>query len=323
MLSVYLAVVNLKPTKIKGVCCYSLLAGWLLCPNILKSQDITSPRFFKLNVQSLSAPSRLISEEGDALRAGDRESNYIVEGQLRFPIKLSGRTKLIGQVDYDRETVFGLYAENENEGEDFTFNNLSSAIIGIHDIDDQWSYFSRLKVQNGAERLFPFHTKGLNGNFSNFFQKRTKDGLVGIGFQVSYNRRVTVLPVVKWEKRLDNGWGFDISLPQQILINKQFSQSNRWYAGLKGSRSGYFFRDELRDISSDLYYRRITVNAVLGVEKQLTSLIGLMAEVGATRPLRSGVYVYNGPWEKLHDFNEGIAPYVKFGLFLSVNKKSI
>ena len=61
----------------------------------------------------------------------------------------------------------------------------------------------------------------------------------------------------------------------------------------------------------------------MGAEKQLTSLFGLMVEAGATKPLISGVFAFDGQWEKLHDFNEKISPYAKFGLFLSINKSNL
>ncbi len=295
-----------------------------LCLSITaKSQDITSPRFLKLNIQKLSAPTRLISSEGAPSRAGDSESNYLVDAQLRYPIKLKGRTKFIGAIDYDREVVFGLYTANDNEGEDFNFQNIASSLIAIHQIDDIWTNFTRIKIQNGAEKILPLNRRALNTNFSNFLQKKINGGLIGFGFQIGYNRTFSLLPVFQYEKEFGNGWELNISLPQRILINKQLGKSSRVYAGLKGSRSNYLFMDELQGISSNLYYRRITANAVIGVEKQLSNLFGMMIEAGATKPLRSAVYSFDTGWRKLHDFNEGVAPYVKLGVFLSINKSHL
>lgn len=314
---------SVTPNQFLNIFCKCGLLAGLCLSFVAKSQDISSPKFLKLNIQKLSAPTRLISSEGATQRAGDKESNYVIEGQLSYPIKLKGRTKIIGVLDYDREVVFGLFKNEDNEGEDFNFQNASSSFIVIHQIDDIWSNFTRFKVQNGGEKLLPLNKRALNSNFSNFLQKKIDGGLIGFGFQLSYNRTVSLLPVFQFEKELGNGWGLDISLPQKILINKQFNKSSRWYAGLKGSRSNYLFRDELQGISSNLYYRRITANAVIGIEKQISGLFGMMVEAGATKPLRSGVYTFDTGWRKLHDFNEGLAPYVKFGVFLSINREDL
>ena len=314
---------SVLPNRILNICCRALAIPALCCSFSAISQDVTSPRFFKVNVQRLSAPTRLISPEATSLKSPDKESNYLVDAELRFPIKLKGRTKLIGQIDYDREAVFGLYTLDENEGEDFNFHNLATALIGIHTVDDNWTYFTRFKLQNGAERLLPFQGRAVNSNFSNFLQKKTADGMIGFGFQLSYNRTLSVLPVFQLRKDLGSDWKLDISLPQQILVNKQFSKSHRWYAGLKGSRSNYLFQDELGGATTDIYYRRITANAVLGIEKQITPLFGLMVEAGATKPLRSAVYTFENGWRKHHDFNEGIEPYAKFGIFLSIDRSRL
>ena len=98
---------NTNPNLVLNICKYGLFFSIILASLVANCQDITSPRFFKLNVERLSAPTRLISSEGAALRASDTESNYLIEGQLRYPIKLKGRTKFIGAIDYDREAVFG------------------------------------------------------------------------------------------------------------------------------------------------------------------------------------------------------------------------
>ncbi len=95
----------------------TLLVGKCMCTK-LASQNIDAPRFFEFNLQSLSATSSPVY--GNALLPIEDEPspNYLFEATLRFPIKLEGKTKLIGQVNVDQEVFYGFWEQDENEVED-------------------------------------------------------------------------------------------------------------------------------------------------------------------------------------------------------------
>ncbi|MEQ9425026.1 MAG: hypothetical protein RJQ09_11440 [Cyclobacteriaceae bacterium] len=242
-----------------------------------KCQDITSLRFFSLNIQRLSSPNRLISSEGASLKAFDKESNYIIESQLRYPIKLGGRTKVFGQIDFDREVVFGLYGYDETEAEDFNFLSVSHAVVFSHQLNASSSLLSKLKIETGGENIFPLNRDALNINSTNIYQKKINNGKWGIGLQIGHYRTFSVLPIFQLQKRFSTNLSIDIALPQHILINQYLNKSTLIYAGLKGSRSNYYFSNELQDLG-EAHYRRVTLNGIIGLEKQLTQLVGLMVE---------------------------------------------
>jgi len=283
----------------------------------LKAQDITSPRFFKFNYHKLSAPNRFISPEGNTSAKEENGATYLLETQLFLPISVRGKTLIVSKLEFEHESVFGLQKTFDNQI-DFDFNSFSFQVIGFHSISEKYKYVSRLKYQIGAEDFFPVSTQAFSYSYSHVFQKVVKDGEIGLGIQISYSRRLSFLPLIKYEKGFGNGWGIDLFLPQQIFISKQFTQRNKIYAGLTGSRSNYLIRPGLLNENST-YYRRITVNSIIGFEKQLNPLFGMMIEGGVTKNLRSGIYTIENRWNRLHNFRDSFEPYLKLGLFMSVD----
>lgn len=290
-----------------------------LC-NWLKAQNIESPRFFTLNLQSFSPAQQLISQEGKVVSPSDDEPGILFSTKLLFPISLKGKTKLIGSIEYGRERLNGLHDITEGEDEELVFNKMGLSLIAKHKINDKLSYCAAFKIKNGAEELSFSTSEAYNFSSSHILQKKVTNGEIGLGVQIGYNQRLSILPIIKYEKELANNWKVDILLPSKALFYKTLSDMDRFYFGVRGSRGNYLLNQTNSINDASLYYRRLTVNAMFGYEKQLSGLLGVFMEAGASTPIRSGLFSVDQRWEEVHAYEESINPYVKFGVFLAIDK---
>lgn len=299
-----------------GVIC--LLCLW---SQVLKCQDIESPRFFKFNIQSFSPTNQLISQQGHIVSPQDDEPGYLLSSQLLFPIKLKGKTKLIGELDYGRESVYGLHNSNTEQDQFLHFSKLGLTIIAQHKFSEKVSYMAAFKAKAGSQEMFAIDNQSLSYNATHLLQNKiNKKTTVGLGFQLGYNQRFAILPIVKYEKEFGNNWKADILLPSQALFYKKINDTKRLFFGIKGSRASYHINQAEILNSTDIYFRRITANVIAGYEKQLAGPLGVRIEAGADIPIQSGLYRLDKTWQQVHDYQRSITPYIKAGVYLAIDK---
>ena len=302
----------------RKLCLIGLICGFC---HFLKGQTIECPRFFHLNVQRLSPSERLISQNGKAINADDDEPGVVISSKLLFPISLKGKTKIVGQLNYGYESVYGLHYIEHSEGEYLSFHKLGLSLIAKHKFNRKWSYLATIKVQEGAERLLPVQKEMLGFSTTHLLQKKIdKHTEVGFGVQASYNQTISILPVFKYEKELWYNWKIDVLLPSKALVYKKLNLKERIYAGIKGSRGNYYLNETSEIPVSNLFYRRLNANVLLGYETQLKGMLGFMIEGGANIPIRDGLYTLDKTWESVHDYQKGVKPYIRAGIYLAIDK---
>ncbi|MGB0522675.1 MAG: hypothetical protein ACPGJS_06930 [Flammeovirgaceae bacterium] len=300
-----------------NICLIGFLCVWC---HVLKAQNIESPRFFHLNFQSFSPTERLVSKQGTVVSPNNEEPGFLLASKLLFPISLKGKTKLIGQLNYSRESIHGLYDAEAGQDKFLHFSNLGVSLITQHKYNRRTTYLSVWKFQTGSEQLFAFDRQSFSFNTTHLIQRtpnrRTK---VGLGVQIAYNQRLSILPVIKYEKELGSNWKADILLPSQALFFKKLDKNRQVYMGVKGARANYLL-NQTQPFEGDVYYRRLNANVLIGFERQLKGLLGFRLETGVNVPLRSGLYTVDQRWERMHSYQEGVNPYVKAGIFLAIDK---
>jgi len=297
-----------------------LLFFCALCQALKAQNTIESPRFFTLNFQSFSPARQLISQDGNVVNPDDDEPGYLVSSKLLFPLSLKGKTKLLGAIEYGHEVIQGLHDIVEGEDEYLRFRKLGFSIIASHKLDKKYSYLVAVKLKNGAESLFPLDGNAYSLSTSQILQKKIDKGVIGFGLQLGFNQQLTILPIVKYEKEWKNNWSIDLLLPSKVMFYKKLNETKRLYLGARGSRGTYLLNENHSLNLDPLYYRRLTANVMLGYEKQLKGPLGFMIEAGASVPLRSGLFSIQRRWEEVHAYQESVNPYVKAGIFLSIDK---
>lgn len=307
-----------------------LLFSAFLCKQV-KSQDLSCPKFFKLNLQSLPFSATPSIPQLGALSTGSNQSdpeygpNFLYEVALRYPIKLKGRTKLIGEISHKNEFVYGYYSSELDESEELELFQTSNSFILIHEISRNAKFTNALQVSSNSARGLALTGGALRFSNLGLYEKNLSNGKFGVGLALSYDQRLSILPLLKYETDLGKDWAIEALLPSKLLLVKNISIGSRFYFGLRGSTATYLINDN-DAVSDDLLgtsYRRMSAHGVVGYEKMLTPMIGLSAEMGVAVPMRSGIYDRNGRGNVLrYDFNNNkVSPHFNIGFFLALPNK--
>ncbi len=298
----------------------------LLLASLLSAQDINSPRFFYLNVNNVSVPQQLLTPTAETQPVRDPQPALAVATGLRFPLSLFGRTKIIGEVAYDQQNLIGFYDPAEQNDDDLTLRGLAFSILVWHQLSDEWNYFSRLQGKNNSTDVFSVREKSSIVSLIQVFEKsfqKLEGGKIGFGTYLAYRDRFTLLPVFYLQGKWSRQWELDILLPSKILIYHYFADDFRLLLGARGKSDNYYLEDEdFRNIY-DANFRRISANPLIGIEKQLSKLLGVGFEAGVTLPLFSGIFERDIRWKQRHSFEDKNAPYFRVTLFCSIDKSSI
>ncbi len=284
-----------------------------------EGQDLSAPRFFNISMANLSVPQQLFTPGNSHLRDRRAEPPIMVKSNLRYPISLYGRTRIIGEIAYKRQTLAGFYDPTERDDADLVMHQAAFSFMGLHSISDRWNWIGRLSLKNNSTSLFDVHSMGSVLSISQVLERKTASGKIGGGIRFSYRDRLSIIPIFLWQKTLGQQWEIDMLLPAKILFYRNFGIDSRFMIGVKGDASNYYIQDHLFESMYDTNYRRIDINTLLGFEKQVSSMIGLSFEAGATIPVFSGVYSRQSSWFLVHDFQERVTPFARLGVFCSID----
>lgn len=298
-----------------------LLMGKCACVKVA-AQNVDAPRFFEFNLQSLSSTTTPAFGHNPVVTPSSIEPNYLFEASLRFPVKLQGRTRLIGQIDIEQESMFGFWEAAEGEVEDIHLYQNKLSFILMHDFDAQTRLYTTIRTGTGSSRALDFRVGAQSFSQMTLLEKRNDQRKWGVGLAVTYQNRLSFLPVLKYEGPLAGKWNLDLLLPARILVNRKLSSSSRLFAGVRGSSASYLVGDNavVSDLYSNTNYRRLDIRAVAGFERQITPWVGLRAEVGANIPYRAGLYDIDNSRTQIHDFGQRVTPHANFGFYLSLPK---
>ena len=307
----------------RKACFFCLLSIMIFAGKPLKCQDISAVRFFNINYQTLGAPNMLMPQQGGYVPSNAYEPNHLIKAELKFPIKLSGRTKIFGELQYNNEYIFGIYSPIDDDGvAPIKLHQSGLSLIVSHQFGNGFRLLNKFGVDNSSDHFLSAGRNTLAVNNSMLLQREDAKGKVGLGFScgLAYIGGISVLPLVLVERELSNNWELDLLLPAKILAIKNLSNDSRLLMGVKGSTANYFLSGMAFDNLSGLNYRRLSANAIVGYEKLITPLVGIGVEAGATMPLQSGIYRQDNRWREVHNFSQKVDPYFNFKIFFAIPK---
>ena len=304
--------------RISRLCmCVAMIFGFSKC---CSCQDISAPRFFKFNYQSLSTPTQPLNVPTTLNRQLENENNYLIEASLRFPVRMGERTQVLGQLGFHNEFAFGYFSNAELETEEVELFSYSGGIIVRHELKNGLTITNATEVSSqGSERTRFSRTAW---NYSNFtlLEKNINNGKVGLGVAAAYCNRARVLPIIRYQKQLGEKWALDIFLPVKLEATRRISKNSQLSFGIKGE-AGQYALDQ-QDFGglpeSDLSFNRISIRGTVGYERQISKLVGMAVEAGICAPYRMGIFARDNSATLIHNFNDRITPHVNVGLFMSV-----
>ena len=298
---------------------FSLLTSLFFIPKV-SGQDISAPRFFEINVQPTSTNQ---SPNFPDLQSGivpPTQPNYNVQAALKFPIKLKGNTKIIGELKHKNEFLNGYYSLDNERFEQLRLRQSKGSIIVLSQLNDRWKFTNMLSASSNSTDYISTNTRAIRWRNISVFEKELKNGsTIGFGGSLAYDQNFSFLPVFKYETEFGNQWKLDMVLPKEIEVSKYLSKRSCILFRVKGSGSNYTLgsQEVANTYSSSSIYKRIDVAGSIGYERQITPWIGFSVHAGATMPIRSGIYANDSNQTKLHELNEGVQPYFRVGMFVS------
>lgn len=317
--------ISLPGTKIRFLLPLCLLSAIFSFVKPAACQDLSSTRFFNFSIQSLSASTTPVVPQAALMELTPQTTrpSFLYEFSLRFPIKMHGKTRLFGEIGHKNEFFSGIYTFDPEESAEFEALELfqtSGSLILLHQFNERWKMLNVLKVHSRSDQTFDFGQQALGYSYVAMLEKKVPKGKLGFGGLVSVNQRISVLPIFKYEASLGKGWGVDLLLPSRALITKDFSRRTRLLFGVEGDAATYFLNgsEGLEGPLVGSNFRRMSINGIVGVERQLSPMLGIRAEVGTSLPFQCGVFDLNQTNLGLHDFQNQVSPHFKVGFFLSL-----
>ncbi|MCB0547439.1 MAG: hypothetical protein KDD19_07595 [Phaeodactylibacter sp.] len=313
-----------KPVRARGkVCLFCVCSLLAFGSKKLKSQDISATRFFNIDYQTLGSPSQLVPRQGGLIPANTYEPNHLIKAELKFPVKLRGKTRIFGELQYNNEYIFGVYSPIDDDGVDpIKLHQSSFSFIVSHKFSNGYSILGKFGLENSSDRFWSSDHNSVSLNNSFLVQKENTNGKFGLGAScgLNYLGNMSFVPLILYQRKLPRNWELDLLLPAKVLAIKNLSNSSRFLMGVKGSTGNYYLSGLAMDNLSGLNYRRLNANAIVGYEKLITPLVGIGVEAGATLPLQSGLYRQEQRWQQVHNFGQKVDPYFNFKIFFAIPK---
>jgi hypothetical protein len=229
---------------------------------------------------------------------------------------LRGNTRIIGNLEFNREDLIGFFHPLENDDHEVPLIKTKAALIIMHDFARS-RLISRSSIENSSDKISDIGMTSAAFRSTQILEWPSQKGKTGFGMDVKYHRKLSVTPLFLWKNRFAGKWEADLFLPSHAYVAYYPSPDRKIFAGLKGSRATYYIHGNPVDEQLSSTFRRLSVHAIAGWERQLTSLVGISLELGASIPLQSGLYGFDGRWKLQHDFGERVSPYARLGVFLA------
>ena len=177
---------------------FGCLASLLLIRPKAQCQDINAPRFFDFSVRPTSASTSPVIPNSSSPIQPQTAPNYQISTALRFPIKIRGNTKIIGEVKYKNEYVNGFYSLENDRHEQLNFKQTRGSVILLSHLNENWRF---MNVTSASSRSTSFvSTDPYAVSFRNIsvFEKDLANGaVIGFGGSFSYDQNFSVVPVLK------------------------------------------------------------------------------------------------------------------------------
>lgn len=238
---------------------------------------------------------------------------------LNLPVKNWGKHGMVvSTITYVRTNFELSHVKGVEVQEPSLFKNTVGLSTTYRRID---SLFGRVFVSSASLVLLAGDGGGINkyslmGN-GMFLLRKTPRTTFMLGLQVIIDPTVTmpVVPLIIYQKQLQNGFDLNIMMPQQVTLRKTINK-NCWASfGTILSSSVSFFSFSSPEIPRYANFNSLDLKTGPGIEYKLNKLLLVGVSAGLWTPL---MYRQYGRWEKSnHYFFEGkvdTTPFINLNL---------
>ncbi|MEO1052961.1 MAG: DUF6268 family outer membrane beta-barrel protein [Bacteroidota bacterium] len=264
--------------------------------------------------------NNVIKDNVETIQSPDDDLTHLLNGKLRFPVKLRGNTKLFGELKYKNEFLFNQFSSQRNELENLNLHNSEIAFYALSKLSRDRFLIQRFAVNNRSDEFSTFNKKTAGASASFVYGWETPKVKYGFGLAIDRSyRNLQFLPIFLYQRDLPRNYYLDIQLPGKIEVGRSPNANTRLFAAIDGSSANYFLNREVLG-QNDVIYRRLTINTKVGFEHNLTEWIGIGAEAGVASPLRSGLFEAAQRRNQIIDHDQRFGPYFNVKFFVSPSR---
>ena len=279
--------------------------------------DLMFPRakFFELTYRNY--PYAQASPSGESNDGDEEGEGHVIKTRLRFPMILSSKFKLIGQVGYQHERIH--IPEEAGDFGNVAFQKLGFTLIGEQKLKNDKFLLGVVSASSRSEKRSFKNMPSPNSFGASFVVGKEYGDYNKLGFGVASGvnmGRVSVSPVVTFSKRIDQRNFIDAMLPRNITYRHLMSNKFYFYSSIEANNFNYSFADRVFQEVSDLEVRRTELAFNMGLEREIHDWLWMSFEMGLTKPLRN-VIIEQGERSRhyLSSFNDHIQPVISLSLF--------
>lgn len=275
-----------------------------------------------------------------------------ITGASDFKSKLKGEDLFEGKLAQARTNVlitlpFVSWGKNTITGtmlyqhQQFMFSDIKVANPSYqNDIDDRNIYRNSLGLNVGFQRIdslfgknivYTANINGLSGKKGSIQQynfigaailslKQTPKSSLSVGLALNIDRSINipVFPIVTYWYKFDSGYEFNINLPQQVMLRKEFSPKIAATVGTNFTAFSSFFQsNNLMSLPNDLNYTELGLQNGIGMEYRLTKKVIIGLNAGLQTPLSSRAFEVGKNANDYYIKNKmDSSPYVKLSVSL-------
>ena len=135
-------------------------------------QDITAPRFFEFNVRPTTASNSPVLPQTLSVVAPQTKPEYHIDAALKFPIKLNGKTRIIGEVKHKNEFINGFYSIDDDQFKQLELKQSKVSIILWRDLNDRVRFTNILSVSSNSTDIFSMDNRAWQFRNIGLFEKK-------------------------------------------------------------------------------------------------------------------------------------------------------
>lgn len=273
------------------------------------------PKFFEINFQSLPAIKTLPANSDYPVKYYD--DNRLIETQLSFPVWLGKRLQVYSQLKYKNE-VLNLGGLDDDNQQSLYFKNAGISFLAKWKLNEKDALFTHFSTSVKSDEFRWSYFKDYYDISNSFIWERevNKDQSYGVGVIWANSwGRLRISPLVMYARRLNGNYLLDLKLPKSAKLYKLINDGFYLYSEIEANAAAYHIHTSIFQ-QTNLEFRRGSIDAKIGMEKEIHDFLWCGFEAGYGVPFRSFL-VKSGDRSRnrIHNFNTPPNPFVKFTVF--------
>ncbi len=251
------------------------------------------------------------------LSRSDIERNNLIKVGLNFPVTWMTNVKVIGSLNYKRETLNLVPGVGEFQPKTYRLYHTGANFKYQINLNEDEFILGHIGGNLRSDKLqFSDFSYSVSVGWGKDLSPDKKIAL-GMGYTEAWGR-ARFSPILLYDNRINEKWDLNLLLPRHARIKYYQNHGLTFFGEARGSSATYLIdHHQILPGFTELEYRQRRAALNVGVEKQIIDWFWVGAQAGITIPLRS-ILVESGlrSRDHIHDFESQIDRYLKFTVFL-------